>query len=135
MRDATVRRVYLGGEIDSLAKAQRRRRPHKPPLLEVEDVSVLYGKAQALDNVSLHVGEGEFVSIVGLNGAGKTTLFNAMSGLVPYSGTITLRRPGPRAGSRPAASRAPALVQCPEGARTVRRHERARRTSISAASI
>ena len=45
-----------------------------------------YGKARALDNVLIHVREGEFVSVVGLNGAGKTTLFNAISGLVPYAG-------------------------------------------------
>jgi ABC-type branched-subunit amino acid transport system ATPase component len=50
---------------------------------------VFYGKAQALDKVSFQVREGEFVSIVGLNGAGKTTLFNAISGLVPYSGRIS----------------------------------------------
>ena len=53
---------------------------------------MLYGKAQALDRVSIDVREGEFVSIVGLNGAGKTTLFNAISGLVPYSGGDPLQR-------------------------------------------
>jgi len=41
---------------------------------------VHYGKAQALENVSIHVHQGEFVSVVGLNGAGKTTLFNLISG-------------------------------------------------------
>ena len=49
---------------------------------------MLYGKAQALERVVVHVREGEFVSVVGLNGAGKTTLFNAISGLVPYDGVI-----------------------------------------------
>src|SRR6185437_4990267 len=87
MQDATVRRVYLGGEIAASHK-RGEAAAEKPPLLKVEDVSVFYGKAQALDKVSLQVGQGEFVSIVGLNGAGKTTLFNAMSGLVPYSGAI-----------------------------------------------
>src|SRR5438309_974306 len=58
------------------------------PLLQVQNLSVFYGKAQALEQVSIHVHEREFVSIVGLNGAGKTTLFNAISGLVPYDGTI-----------------------------------------------
>jgi ABC-type branched-subunit amino acid transport system ATPase component len=113
MRDPTVRRVYLGGEIVASQKRSAAGTA-KPPLLEVKDVSVLYGKAQALDNVSIHVGEGEFVSIVGLNGAGKTTLFNAMSGLVPYSGTITF---GGQDLSRLTAggiARA-GLVQCPEG--------------------
>ena len=46
----------------------------------MRDVDVLYGKAQALQKVSIHVNAGEFVSVVGLNGAGKTTLFNAISG-------------------------------------------------------
>jgi branched-chain amino acid transport system ATP-binding protein len=59
------------------------------PLLDVKDLRVLYGKAQALDNVSLHVHEGEFVSVVGLNGAGKTTLFNAITGdFMPTAGRI-----------------------------------------------
>ena len=74
---------------------------------------MLYGKAQALEDVSIHVDEGEFVSVVGLNGAGKTTLFNAISGLVPYSGQVryadqTLR------GRSPAAIARGGIVQCPE---------------------
>jgi branched-chain amino acid transport system ATP-binding protein len=113
MRDPTVRRVYLGGEITasqhrSLAAAE------KPRLLEVDDVSVFYGKAQALDKVGLHVGQGEFVSVVGLNGAGKTTLFNAMSGLVPYSGKITFDGHDLRRKTAGAIAR-DGLVQCPEG--------------------
>ena len=90
MRNPTVRRVYLGGEITA-SQHRAAAGAAKLPLLEVEDVSVFYGKAQALDKVGMHVGQGEFVSIVGLNGAGKTTLFNAMSGLVPYSGKITFK--------------------------------------------
>ena len=80
------------------------------PLLEVGNLGVLYGKATALDDVSLHVGEGEFVSVVGLNGAGKTTLFNAISGLVPYSGTIAWR--GKRPARPHAAARSPATASC-----------------------
>ena len=58
------------------------------PLLELEDVDLFYGKSQALDGVSLHVDEGEIVSVIGPNGAGKTTMLDAISGLVPYEGTI-----------------------------------------------
>jgi branched-chain amino acid transport system ATP-binding protein len=58
-------------------------------LLEVRDLEVKYGKAKALDGVSLHVEEGEIVSIVGANGAGKTTLLRTISGLKkPASGEI-----------------------------------------------
>jgi ABC-type branched-subunit amino acid transport system ATPase component len=112
MQDPTVRRVYIGGEIAAL---EHRDGPgaDKRALLELDELSVLYGKAQALDKVRLRVNEGEFVSIVGLNGAGKTTLFNAVSGLVPYAGSI---RFGGRslAGMTPASIARAGVVQCPE---------------------
>ncbi|MBN1628799.1 MAG: ABC transporter ATP-binding protein [Thermoleophilia bacterium] len=58
-------------------------------LLEIDGLTVRYGKAKALDGVSLQVGEGEIVSIVGANGAGKTTLLRTISGLKkPASGEI-----------------------------------------------
>jgi len=110
MRDPTVRRVYLGGSIEATARPEAAFAA--PSLLEVKDVSVFYGKAQAIERVSLHVHEGEFVSIVGLNGAGKTTLFNAISGLVPYTGGIDWRGQ-PLRGSAAAIARG-GLVQCPE---------------------
>jgi branched-chain amino acid transport system ATP-binding protein len=55
-------------------------------MLEIENLSVLYGGLAALRGVSLRVGEGQFVAIVGPNGAGKTTLFKAISGTVPPAG-------------------------------------------------
>jgi branched-chain amino acid transport system ATP-binding protein len=112
MRNATVRQVYLGGRIETAARPERDN-AGKPPLLQVDGVSVLYGKAQALEGVSLHVGEGEFVSVVGLNGAGKTTLFNAISGLVPSSGSIRWRGEA-LAGRSAAAIARGGIVQCPE---------------------
>jgi branched-chain amino acid transport system ATP-binding protein len=58
-------------------------------VLEVEGLTVAYGGLVALSEVSLSVGEGEFIAIVGPNGAGKTTLFKAISGtVVPASGAI-----------------------------------------------
>jgi branched-chain amino acid transport system ATP-binding protein len=58
-------------------------------LLEIEDLRVLYGKAEALKGISLTVDEGEVVSIIGANGAGKTTLLRTISGLKePNSGQI-----------------------------------------------
>jgi branched-chain amino acid transport system ATP-binding protein len=49
-------------------------------MLAVEDLDVFYGDAQALDGVSLDVGEGAIVAIVGANGAGKTSLIRAIAG-------------------------------------------------------
>jgi branched-chain amino acid transport system ATP-binding protein len=51
-------------------------------MLKVTGLSVAYGGLHALENVSLEVAEGEFVTIVGPNGAGKTTLLRAISGSV-----------------------------------------------------
>lgn len=58
-------------------------------LLEIKDLRVSYGKAEALKGVCLDVDEGELVSIVGANGAGKTTMLKTISGLKkPTSGEI-----------------------------------------------
>jgi branched-chain amino acid transport system ATP-binding protein len=61
-------------------------------LLEVERIDVFYGRIQALRGVSLHVDEGEIVTLIGANGAGKTTTLRAISGLTPASsGQIRMR--------------------------------------------
>ena len=59
-------------------------------MLQLENVEVFYGNVRALHGISLHVEEGEIVTLIGSNGAGKTTTLHAISGLlVPRAGTIT----------------------------------------------
>ncbi len=51
-------------------------------MLNLEGVNAFYGTVQALKNISLKVGEGDIVTIIGANGAGKSTLLNAISGVI-----------------------------------------------------
>lgn len=61
-------------------------------ILETRDLTLRFGGATIVDNVSFGVPEGEFVSVIGPNGAGKTSLFNLLSGLyTPTSGRIFFR--------------------------------------------
>ncbi|HEX7080011.1 MAG TPA: ABC transporter ATP-binding protein [Gammaproteobacteria bacterium] len=84
-------------------------------MLEVERIHAGYGASSVLKDVSIRVGEGEFVAVVGPNGAGKTTLFNTISGLVPpTSGSI--RFDGRDLTALPAVRRAHlGIAHVPEG--------------------
>jgi branched-chain amino acid transport system ATP-binding protein len=55
-------------------------------LLELDEIFVSYGRIEALHGVSVTIGEGEVVALIGANGAGKTTTMRAISGLRPLSG-------------------------------------------------
>jgi len=110
LADARVRQVYLGSQVE-----------HAPPVsanesaanvLEIKDLTVHYGKAVALKDVSLNVPKGSVTAVVGLNGAGKTTLFNAICALVPSRGNITFRG-GPLPAKPDQIARA-GIVLCPE---------------------
>ena len=86
-------------------------------LLDIRNISVSYGDVQVIYDVSLHIEEGEIVSIIGANGAGKSTILKTISGLLaPRSGEILLageaihRLPPERIVDR-------GIVQVPEGRR------------------
>jgi len=58
-------------------------------MLKLSNLSVNYGVVRALNDVSFEVPEGHITALLGSNGAGKTSLLRAVSGLVPYLGSIT----------------------------------------------
>jgi branched-chain amino acid transport system ATP-binding protein len=84
-------------------------------LLEVEDITVRYGRIEALHGLTLRVAEGEVVALIGANGAGKTTTMRAISGLNPLaSGKI--RFDGKDISNMRADLRVPlGICQSPEG--------------------
>lgn len=61
------------------------------PLLEVKDLKVSYGKALAIESVSITVEKGELVGVLGPNGAGKTTLLKAISRSIAAQGTLNFK--------------------------------------------
>lgn len=66
------------------------KRAERPPLLEVQGLEVSYGAIKALRGVSLSVGKGEVVALIGANGAGKTSTLRAVSGMLrPVAGSLT----------------------------------------------
>jgi len=59
--------------------------------LEVKDLSVAYGKVEALHGASLKVGTGQIVSVIGPNGAGKTTMLSAIIGQLGSKGSVSFQ--------------------------------------------
>lgn len=57
----------------------------KKHLLDMQDVSIVFGGLRAVSNVNLYIDEGELIGLIGPNGAGKTTAFNMITGVyTPY---------------------------------------------------
>jgi branched-chain amino acid transport system ATP-binding protein len=84
------------------------------PLLELRDVEARYGPIKALHGVSLEVGEGEIVAVLGANGAGKTTMLRAVSGTVRKRGQIVFDGRS-IAGHKPHAVARSGIAHVPEG--------------------
>jgi branched-chain amino acid transport system ATP-binding protein len=88
-------------------------------ILVVNDLHVSYGAVAALRGISLHVGTGEAVAVVGPNGSGKTTLLRTLSGLVkPKSGEIELGGVS-LVGRRPYKIARAGFAHVPEGRGTI----------------
>ena len=59
------------------------------PVLSVKNLSISYDNILAVQDISFDVAQGEIVALIGANGAGKSSVLRAISGLIPYTGTIT----------------------------------------------
>jgi branched-chain amino acid transport system ATP-binding protein len=82
-------------------------------VLELHNVEARYGPVRALHGVSLKVGDGELVAVLGANGAGKTTTLRAISGTVRRSGDIVFA--GKKLPRRPESTARAGIAHVPEG--------------------
>jgi branched-chain amino acid transport system ATP-binding protein len=82
-------------------------------LLQLDAVEARYGPVKALHGVSLEVGEGELVAVLGANGAGKTTTLRAVSGTVRRGGNVIFD--GKALPRRPDAAARAGIAHVPEG--------------------
>lgn len=83
-------------------------------MLQIRGLEVSYGPVQAVRGIDLDVGQGEVVAMIGPNGAGKTSTLRAISGLVPFRGTITFDGIDVRTQSIEGLARL-GLIHVPEG--------------------
>src|SRR5512138_3427742 len=84
-------------------------------MLKVRNLVTGYGRIQVLKGISLHVGEGEIVTLIGANGAGKTTLINAVSGVLRAREGEVLFRGAPIHNLAPERIVRGGVSQVPEG--------------------
>jgi branched-chain amino acid transport system ATP-binding protein len=82
-------------------------------LLDLQGVGARYGQVKVLHDVSLAVGEGELVAVLGANGAGKTTTLRAVSGTVRRSGDVLFE--GRKLPRSPEATARAGIAHVPEG--------------------
>ena len=79
------RPVLAPATLPAVSRSPQPTAPGNETIIEVRNLTVRFGGLVALNGISLSVGRGEMVSIIGANGAGKTTLFNAITGFVKPS--------------------------------------------------
>lgn len=84
-------------------------------MLKLQHIDVFYGRFQALKNVSMEIGQGELVTILGANGAGKSTLFHTLSGLNKVSAGDILFEDRKIHNMAPYKLVRAGIVQCAEG--------------------
>jgi len=84
-------------------------------LLEIKNINCFYGDVQVIYDVSMHIDEGEVISLIGANGAGKSTMLRTISGLMkPRSGEVIFENQ-PVQNLRPEKIVERGIVQVPEG--------------------
>src|SRR3974390_3276512 len=87
--------MRVGSSPTALRRSSRRNRASSRPiseggiLLEIENLTVSYGRNEAVRSISFAVPAASIIALVGANGAGKTSTLNAITGLVPSRGRIT----------------------------------------------
>jgi branched-chain amino acid transport system ATP-binding protein len=84
-------------------------------MLRVKNINTYYGQVHALKNVSLHLKEGEIVTLIGANGAGKSTMLNTLSALTPPRSGEILFAGEPISGLAPDRIVELGISQVPEG--------------------
>ena len=89
-------------------------------LLQVTDLQAGYGKKQVIHGISLEVGEGEIVAVLGHNGAGKSALMNAIFGVIRPTGGRVLFQGKDITGQRPSDNVREGLGYSPQGAEVFR---------------
>ena len=84
-------------------------------MLVLDDVKISYGKSRAVDGVSLALGDGRRIAVLGRNGAGKTTLLKGIVGLLPLSGGRVLFGGKDVSGLRPSLRSRAGMAYVPQG--------------------
>jgi branched-chain amino acid transport system ATP-binding protein len=84
-------------------------------MLRLKNINSYYGQVHVLKNVSMHINEGEILTLIGANGAGKTTTLNSINGLIPPREGKIFFRDNEVTGTKPDRLVEKGIAQVPEG--------------------